>query len=116
MRARVRACVRACVHACVRACVRACLCVCVCVCVCVFVCVCVYVCARGGGGPARAFPYQVSSRSSACPNPQEQEEWRLNPSSLEDFVALWSEYDDGTGTIEPKDLEALLLRCAPPAN
>ena len=41
---------------------------------------------------------------------QEQEQWKLNPQSLEDFVNLWAEYDDGTGTIEPKDLEAILLR------
>jgi hypothetical protein len=41
---------------------------------------------------------------------QEQEQWKLNPQSLEDFVNLWAEFDDGSGTIEPKDLEAILLR------
>lgn len=41
---------------------------------------------------------------------QEQEAWRLNPQALEEFVALWSEYDDGSGSIEPRDLELLLLR------
>lgn len=45
---------------------------------------------------------------------QEQEAWRLNPQALEDFVALWSEYDDGNGSIDPRDLEALLLRLIPP--
>jgi hypothetical protein len=29
-------------------------------------------------------------------------------------VDLWSEYDDGSGTIEPRSLEDLLLRLAPP--
>lgn len=43
---------------------------------------------------------------------QEQEAWRLNPQSLEEFVTLWSEYDDGSGSIDPRDLEALLLWCA----
>jgi hypothetical protein len=54
-----------------------------------------------------------------CPSPplstpQEQEAWRLNPQSLEEFVALWSEYDDGSGSIDARDLEALLLRLQPP--
>ncbi len=39
-----------------------------------------------------------------------QEAWRLNPTSLEEFVDLWAQYDDGTGTIDPRDLEAMLLR------
>jgi len=29
-------------------------------------------------------------------------------------VNLWSEYDDGTGSIDPRDLEAVLLRLQPP--
>ena len=29
-------------------------------------------------------------------------------------MALWSEYDDGSGTIDPRSLEDLLLRLAPP--
>ncbi|KAI8464917.1 MAG: Ion transport protein-domain-containing protein [Monoraphidium minutum] len=45
---------------------------------------------------------------------QEQEAWRLNPHALEEFVELWSEYDDGTGSIDPQNLEALLLRLPPP--
>ncbi len=45
---------------------------------------------------------------------QDQEEWTLTPQHLEDFVALWSEYDDGSGSIEPKHLEDLLLRLEPP--
>ena len=60
--------------------------------------------------PRRCVP-DCSAARGLSPN-QEQEEWRLNPHALEDFVALWSEYDDGTSTIDPRDLEALLLRCA----
>lgn len=37
-----------------------------------------------------------------------------HPQNLEDFVTLWSEYDDGTGTIDPRNLEELLLRLDPP--
>ncbi|GIM03601.1 hypothetical protein Vretimale_8332, partial [Volvox reticuliferus] len=44
----------------------------------------------------------------------EQDEWRLTPQNLEDFVMLWSEYDDGSGTISPAALEQLLLRLDPP--
>ncbi|GLI63280.1 hypothetical protein VaNZ11_006186 [Volvox africanus] len=44
----------------------------------------------------------------------EQEEWKLSPQALEDFVTLWSEYDDGSGTILPRHLEELLLRLDPP--
>lgn len=36
--------------------------------------------------------------------------WKLRPDHLDEFVDLWAEYDDGTGSIEPKDLEAMLLR------
>jgi len=38
--------------------------------------------------------------------------WKLRPDHLEEFVELWAEYDDGSGTIDPKDLEAMLLRWA----
>ncbi len=41
-----------------------------------------------------------------------QEQWALKPYHLEQFVELWSEYDDGSGCILPKDLEAMLLRYA----
>ncbi len=34
--------------------------------------------------------------------------------ALDDFVTLWSEYDDGSGTIAPRALEELLLRLDPP--
>ncbi|KXZ47565.1 hypothetical protein GPECTOR_34g724 [Gonium pectorale] len=62
----------------------------------------------------------------------EQEEWKLSPeascraatysiathlgalSALDNFVTLWSEYDDGSGTILPRHLEELLLRLDPP--
>ncbi|KAG2448926.1 hypothetical protein HYH02_006274 [Chlamydomonas schloesseri] len=44
----------------------------------------------------------------------EQEEWKLSPQALEDFVTLWSEYDDGSGTIQPRHLEELLLKLDPP--
>jgi hypothetical protein len=36
--------------------------------------------------------------------------WKLRPDHLDEFVELWAEYDDGSGTIDPKDLEAMLLR------
>lgn len=39
-----------------------------------------------------------------------QEAWRLRPPDLRAFVALWAEYDDGSGTVDARDLEALLLR------
>jgi hypothetical protein len=41
---------------------------------------------------------------------QEQDKWKLNPHTLEEFVELWSEYDDGTGTIDAMDLEKMLMR------
>ena len=31
-----------------------------------------------------------------------------------DFAALWSEYDDGTGTLLPRHLEELLIKLEPP--
>jgi hypothetical protein len=37
--------------------------------------------------------------------------WKLRPDHLEEFVNLWAEYDDGSGTIDPRDLEGMLLRC-----
>eukprot|EP00798_Chlamydomonas_sp_ICE-L_P015920 gene15920-22054_t len=40
-----------------------------------------------------------------------QDEWKLSP---KDFVQLWAEFDDGSGTIWPKDLEELLLKLEPP--
>lgn len=43
-----------------------------------------------------------------------QEEWKLSPQALDDFVMLWSEYDDGSGTIFPRHLEELLLKLDPP--
>jgi hypothetical protein len=30
------------------------------------------------------------------------------------FVSLWNEYDDGGGSIEPRELEELLLKLDPP--
>ncbi|KXZ54859.1 hypothetical protein GPECTOR_4g931 [Gonium pectorale] len=44
----------------------------------------------------------------------EQDAWRLTPQNLEDFVVLWAEYDDGSGSIDPRALEELLLRLDPP--
>ncbi|KAL6748527.1 Ion transport protein-domain-containing protein [Haematococcus lacustris] len=44
----------------------------------------------------------------------DQEEWKLSPEALEEFVTLWSEYDDGSGTIAPRELEELLLKLEPP--
>lgn len=38
--------------------------------------------------------------------------WTVSP--LQDFVALWSEFDDGSSAIDPSDLEALLRRLPPP--
>ncbi|WIA07983.1 hypothetical protein OEZ85_007455 [Tetradesmus obliquus] len=45
---------------------------------------------------------------------QEQDRWKLRPDHLDEFVDLWAEYDDGSGTIDPKDLEGMLLRLSPP--
>lgn len=45
---------------------------------------------------------------------QDQDQWRLHPSMLEEFVELWGEYDDGSTTIDPKSLEQLLIRLPPP--
>jgi hypothetical protein len=36
--------------------------------------------------------------------------WKLRPDHLDEFVDLWAKYDDGSGTIDPKDLEGMLLR------
>lgn len=47
-------------------------------------------------------------------SPQEQDSWKLVPASLEEFRELWSEYDDGTRTITPRDLHDLLIRLTPP--
>ena len=33
---------------------------------------------------------------------------------LQDFVGLWAEYDDGSNSIDPRDLEQLLRRLPPP--
>lgn len=61
--------------------------------------------------PRLTYPHRATDAPQTLfPPPQEQEAWRLNPQSLEEFVALWSEYDDGSGSIAPPDLEALLLR------
>ncbi|KAK9823801.1 hypothetical protein WJX72_005586 [[Myrmecia] bisecta] len=45
---------------------------------------------------------------------QEQAEWSLTPNSLQEFQELWCQYDDGTGTIDPSELEQLILRLSPP--
>ncbi|KAF8072369.1 NaCP60E [Scenedesmus sp. PABB004] len=45
---------------------------------------------------------------------QEQDRWKLRPEHLDEFVELWAEYDDGSGTIDPRDLEGMLLRLSPP--
>lgn len=45
---------------------------------------------------------------------QDQDQWRLHPSMLEDFVELWSEFDDGSTNITPKQLELILVRLPPP--
>eukprot|EP00775_Hariotina_reticulata_P006841 gene6841-7059_t len=45
---------------------------------------------------------------------QEQDRWKLRPDHLDEFLDLWAEYDDGSGTIDPKDLEGMLLRLSPP--
>lgn len=44
---------------------------------------------------------------SAAPHSQH---WKLRPDHLDEFVELWAEYDDGSGTIDPADLEGMLLR------
>lgn len=40
----------------------------------------------------------------------DMQRWKLRPDHLEEFVELWAEYDDGSGTIDPQNLEAMLLR------
>lgn len=45
---------------------------------------------------------------------QDQDQWRLHPSMLDEFVDLWGEYDDGSTTIHPKSLEQLLIKLPPP--
>ena len=45
---------------------------------------------------------------------QDQDQWKLHPSMLEEFVDLWSEYDDGSTNISPKQLEHILVRLPPP--
>lgn len=45
---------------------------------------------------------------------QDQDQWKLHPSLLEEFVDLWSEYDDGSTTIAPKQMEQILTRLPPP--
>ena len=62
--------------------------------------------------PLAGYQYPPAPPRPPSPASQEQEAWRLNPQSLEEFVNLWSEYDDGSGSIAPQDLESLLLRRA----
>ncbi|KAL4420689.1 hypothetical protein ABPG75_010345 [Micractinium tetrahymenae] len=45
---------------------------------------------------------------------QDTANWTLTPQHLEDFVELWAEYDDGSNSIDPKDMEQLLRRLPPP--
>jgi len=45
---------------------------------------------------------------------QEQESWKIMPTALDEFRELWAEYDDGSGTITPRDLHDLLTRLSPP--
>ncbi|KAA6417024.1 MAG: voltage-gated ion channel superfamily, partial [Trebouxia sp. A1-2] len=45
---------------------------------------------------------------------EEQAEWTLTPAALEEFQELWAEYDDGSGTIAPEQLQTLLIRTDPP--
>lgn len=44
----------------------------------------------------------------------QREEWSVHPSVLEEFIILWGHYDDGSGTIDPKQLEELLIDLGPP--
>lgn len=45
---------------------------------------------------------------------QDTANWTLTPQHLEDFVELWAEYDDGSNSIDPKDMEQLLRRLPSP--
>ncbi|PSC71712.1 voltage-gated ion channel superfamily isoform A [Micractinium conductrix] len=45
---------------------------------------------------------------------QDTAAWTLTPQHLEDFIELWAEYDDGSNSIDPKHMEALLQRLPPP--
>lgn len=44
----------------------------------------------------------------------QQEEWTLQPATLDTFVVLWARYDDGSGTILPRQFEELLVEIGPP--
>lgn len=62
-------------------------------------------------------PITTLALYTPCPSTPEKpalccllQRWKLRPDHLDEFVDLWAEYDDGTGTIDPKDLEAMLLR------
>lgn len=52
----------------------------------------------------------ATGKGGNCPVSAGLQRWKLRPDHLEEFVVLWAEYDDGSGTIDPKDLEAMLLR------
>ncbi|CAG9463932.1 unnamed protein product [Pedinophyceae sp. YPF-701] len=43
-----------------------------------------------------------------------QDEWTLHPDSLDRFIDLWAQKDLGDGTIEPRDLEEILVKLGPP--
>lgn len=45
---------------------------------------------------------------------QEHENWKVDPEHLDRFIELWADYDNGSGTIDPKDLEILLVQLPPP--
>lgn len=47
-------------------------------------------------------------------NMQDHEEWKLSPNILEEYVDYFQEFDDGTGTISPADMELLIRRIKVP--
>jgi hypothetical protein len=47
-------------------------------------------------------------------NMQDHEEWKLSPNVLEEYVDVFKEFDDGSGTISAMDMELLIRRIHPP--
>jgi hypothetical protein len=61
---------------------------------------------------AGRFIFLSSPKTPPPPKKQHntKDQWVLRPENLSEFVDLWAEYDDGSGSIEPRELEALLMR------
>lgn len=44
----------------------------------------------------------------------QRDQWSMHPAVLDDFIAKWARYDDGSGAIFPRQLEELLMELGPP--